>query len=132
MAGQNKKDKKYFRPKEIQPKEGNIFYFYYKEIKEDKFAVNLQRKQRHYPLPTCCSVILTTQKTDILYPGDYLLPKEEARQENGKPVKAIADQVIPIKKSNIKKIKGMVSKKTLKEIRKRVADSLGIKYDDIA
>lgn len=99
---------------------GDIVKFYYQDASKHKYAVNIEviniRKN------SITGVVLTTKKADRIYPGDYLLPAGIMP----KPTKAICDQPIKIYKEDVVTICGHVDDYTLREIRRRVAESLGI------
>ena len=101
-------------------KAGDIIKFFYSDAKKHKYAVHVEilkvRKDNF------TGVLLTSKKTTNLYPGDYLLPSGIMPQ----PTKIICDQPIKIYKEDIVEVCGNVGPKTLKAIRQKVAESLGI------
>lgn len=108
----------------IDPKEGDIVYFFYDEADKNKYAVNLEPLVLHKNKDTFNGVIITSKHTDAIYPGDHLL-------EDGTlplPSKAICDQIFALSKERIERIASFVSESDLKEIRKKAAKNMGIDY----
>jgi len=65
----------------------------------------------HKNKDTFNGVIITSQRTDVIYPGDYLL-------EDGTlplPSKAICDQIFALPKERIERIASFVSERDLKK-----------------
>lgn len=106
----------------INPKEGDIIFFWSNDAQKQKFAINLEPEYIHKHKPTFNGVMTTTQKVNDIYPLDYKLPDTTMK----KPTKVICDQSYSIPKSSASHIQGSVTDKDLEEIRKRVAESYGI------
>ncbi len=65
----------------------------------------------HKNKDTFNGVIITSQRTDVIYPGDYLL-------EDGTlplPSQAICDQIFALPKERIERIASFVSERDLKK-----------------
>lgn len=110
------------RGKIIQPKAGDIIYFYHAIAQQRKYAVVIEPLQFHIDKTTVNAVILTTKRLDRNYPFNHHLSIKE--RVAGRPSKAICDQPIPIVKESILKIVGKVSEETLQEIRKKVIKNI--------
>jgi mRNA-degrading endonuclease toxin of MazEF toxin-antitoxin module len=108
----------------VVPEEGDIINFWLNDAQKRKFAINLEPKRFHKHKDTFNGVVTPTQNVDDIYPGDYLLPEGTMREAT----KVICDQPQVISKKAAASVCGRVSEEDLKEIRKRVASSLGIKY----
>lgn len=108
----------------IQPEEGDILWFWHNDSQKSKYAVNLEPKRIHKNKPTFNGVLLTTQNIEKIYSHDYLLTDGTMK----KPTKVICDQPQAIPKSFVSGVTGKINKQDLDEIRKKTADSLGIKY----
>ena len=108
----------------VNPKEGDIIYFWSNDAQKEKYAINLEPRRIHKNKPTFNGVLTTTQRIDNIYPLDYKLPDGTMQ----KSTKVTCDQPQAISKKIAGGIKGKVSNDDLKEIRKRVAESLGFDY----
>ncbi|MCK5123056.1 MAG: type II toxin-antitoxin system PemK/MazF family toxin [Candidatus Pacebacteria bacterium] len=111
----------------IHPREGDIVLFGHDVSGKNRPAINLEPYFLHENKDSFNGVLTTTQKIDDIYPHDYPLFHNEDLE---KPSKVICDQPTRIFKNSIQKKIGKISKKDLEEIRKRTAESLGIKYSD--
>ena len=101
-------------------KEGDIIYFYYIDAQKHKYAVNVE--VLNVGKNSFTGVLMTTKRIDCIYQGDYLLP--DGIMPN--PTKVICDQPVKVYKGDVVKICGNVGAEILKEIRKKVAETLGI------
>ena len=111
----------------IHPQEGDIVLFGHDASGKNRPAINLEPHFLHKNKDSFNGVLTTTQKIDNIYPHDYPLFHNEDLE---KPSKVICDQLTRIFKDSIQKKIGKINKKDLEEIRKRTAESLGIKYSD--
>ena len=110
----------------INPEEGDIIYFWSNSAQKNKFAINLEPKRIHKHKPTFNGVLTTTRRVEDLYPCDHRLSEGYFDY----PTKAICDQPQAIQKGIAAGIRGKISDEDLENIRKKVADSLGIPYSD--
>lgn len=114
----------------VHPEEGDIVVFWHNPSQKQKFAINLEPKKIHNNKKTFNGVLTTTQNVDNLYPCDYRLEEKLELGYFQEETKIICDQPQAIPKSSGSYVKGRISKKDLQEIRKKVALSLGISYED--
>lgn len=111
----------------IHPEEGDIVLFVHATSGKSRPVINLEPYFLHKNKDSFNGVLTTTQKINDIYPHDYPLFHNEDLE---KPSKVICDQPTRIFKDSVKKKIGEISKEDLEEIRKRTAESLGIKYSD--
>lgn len=114
----------------VNPEEGDIVVFWHNPAQKQKFAINLEPKNIHKNKNTFNGVLTTTQNVDNLYPCDYRIEEELELGHFQQGTKIVCDQPHAIQKGMASCIKGRISKQDLKEIRKLVAISLGISYED--
>ncbi|MEA1962793.1 MAG: type II toxin-antitoxin system PemK/MazF family toxin [Patescibacteria group bacterium] len=118
-----KKENKNF----IHPQEGDIVIFSHATSGKSRPVINLEPYFLHKNKDSFNGVLTTTQKVDDIYPHDYSLSHNEYLEKSSK---VICDQPTRIFKDSVQKKIGKINKEDLAEIRKRTAESLGIKYSD--
>ena len=97
--------------------------FYCSNSHSKKYAINLEPFRIHQYKSTFNSVLLTSKRVDKIYPHDYLLPVGLMPRLT----KVICDQPVLIYKASVIARHGRVSRNDLGEIKKRTAQSLGIR-----
>lgn len=102
--------------------EGDVLLCYYERAQKRKYAVNLEPAHLNRRKLTC-NVVFVTSDVGEVYDADYIIPTDELWDKGSK---VICDQPYALPKAAIFQTVCRLSEKSLQEIRKRVARSLGI------